>query len=199
MQPKWRAILLFGAPGCGKGTQGAALGTLPGFVHVASGDIFRELDPASDLGCQVHGYTSQGKLVPDELTIGVWRGHVEDLARKGRFVPQRDVILSDGIPRTFEQARLLEPMLEVVRVFELALRDDEEAVQRIRGRALAQNRVDDADEAVIRHRLATYHEQTKGTLHFYDPSLVVRIDGSQRPIEVLRDLAEAIARSISPR
>jgi len=65
--------LIFGAPGSGKGTQGRALGTLPGFFHCASGDVFRSIDTRSSLGKAFVEYSSKGQLVPDEITVELWR------------------------------------------------------------------------------------------------------------------------------
>ena len=68
-QMKYRALLLFGAPGSGKGTQGRLLGATPGFFHCACGDVFRALDVQSPLGREFMDYSTRGELVPDELTV----------------------------------------------------------------------------------------------------------------------------------
>jgi adenylate kinase len=192
-----RAALLFGPPGSGKGTQGRALATLPGFIHIACGDVFRKLDPTSPNGIQVRSFTDRGALVPDELTVAVWRDHVSCLRQHNGLDPAKDVLVLDGIPRTPRQAQLLDDDLEVLAIFHLILQVEDEAVQRIRQRALRENRVDDADEAVIRQRLATFRRETEQTLTFYNPSLVVPIDASQSPIYVLREIAEAFCRRMA--
>src|SRR3954452_20076641 len=69
---RYRTILLFGAPGSGKGTMGKALGVIPGFAHVACGDVFRSLDLAAPLGRVFLDYSSKGLLVPDDTTIALW-------------------------------------------------------------------------------------------------------------------------------
>ena len=69
---QFRTILMFGAPGSGKGTQGRILGDLPGFYHLSCGDVFRALNHRSELGQVFLEYSSQGKLVPDEFTIRLW-------------------------------------------------------------------------------------------------------------------------------
>lgn len=189
---RWPAFLLFGMPGSGKGTQGTTLGNIPGYIHVASGDIFRSLNPKGRLGKEVSSFTSEGRLVPDPLTIQIWSNHMRILQTQNRFDPLGHRIICDGIPRTYEQARLLDEKLDVLMIFYMKLRTDEEAVDRIRGRALQQNRIDDANEDVIRDRLRVFREQTASTLEFYDPSLVVEIDASQPPMFVLRDLVQQI-------
>ena len=109
MAGKYRCVLLFGAPGVGKGTQGKLLGRIPGFVHMASGDIFRSLDKSSELGRKFLQYSTQGLLVPDDVTIEVWKDHVGRQVAEGTYRPDRDLLVLDGIPRSVEQCRSLEP------------------------------------------------------------------------------------------
>lgn len=190
---RWQAVLLFGMPGSGKGTQGKALGGVPGFLHVATGDIFRNLNQLGPLGREVAAYTSVGKLVPDDMTVQIWRNHMGLLIKQGLFRPADQVVILDGIPRTFAQAELIDRDIHVLTIFNLNLRDEEEAVNRIRTRALKDKRNDDADEGVIRGRLATFQRETAKTLSFYPPTMVQEIDAAQRPIEVLADLANALS------
>ena len=75
---KYRSILLFGAPGAGKGTQGKVLGVIPNFYHCACGDVFRNLRPDSPLGKVFIKYSSRGLLVPDETTIELWKQNIEN-------------------------------------------------------------------------------------------------------------------------
>ena len=96
---RFRAILLFGAPGSGKGTQGKILGQVPNFVHYSCGDAFRSLRVDSPLGRTFMEYASKGSLVPDEPTIALWKQSVNGLAGTGRYNPEADTLLLDGIPR----------------------------------------------------------------------------------------------------
>ena len=84
---KYRAILLFGAPGAGKGTQGKILGQIPNFVHFSCGDAFRNLRVDSSLGRVFMEYASKGQLVPDEPTIELWQRTC--LGRSGRWTRTR--------------------------------------------------------------------------------------------------------------
>jgi len=70
-------MLLFGAPGAGKGTQGKILGTIPNFFHCACGDVFRSLNHESEVGRVFLEYSSRGALVPDKPTIGLWQHFIE--------------------------------------------------------------------------------------------------------------------------
>ena len=85
---KIKTILLFGAPGSGKGTQGKMLGTLPGFRHLACGDVFRSIDLNSEIGKVFLQYSSKGELVPDDFTVRLWREHIDKLIHTGGFRPR---------------------------------------------------------------------------------------------------------------
>lgn len=96
---KYRTILLFGMPGSGKGTQGTVLGQLPDFVHVSCGDIFRKLPKWGVLGKEIARYTSEGRLVPDDLTVRIWRRHVQILELQELLLPEQHTLILDGLPR----------------------------------------------------------------------------------------------------
>lgn len=190
---KYRTILLFGAPGAGKGTQGKILGTIPSFFHCACGDVFRNLTIDSKLGRTFVEFSSQGKLVPDEYTILLWRQNIEASTQTGRFHPERDTLVLDGIPRSLHQAEMLNDALDVQAVFNLTCPMMDKLVERLQRRALRDNRLDDANLEVIRSRLAVYESETKPVLDFYGTKLVHSIDATQMPIKVLRDILDIIA------
>ena len=96
---RYRTILLFGAPGSGKGTQGKILGSVPNFFHCACGDVFRNLTIDSEIGRTFVKFSSRGKLVPDKYTVRLWRENIEAMTTSGRFRPNRDTLVLDGIPR----------------------------------------------------------------------------------------------------
>src|SRR5436305_14144589 len=104
----YKAILLFGAPGSGKGTQGKILGAIPGFYHSACGDVFRSLDLQSDLGRTFWEYSSRGELVPDELTVKLWKNYIMGMEMVNQFRPHSEILVLDGIPRNQRQAELLD-------------------------------------------------------------------------------------------
>lgn len=189
---KYRTILLFGPPGVGKGTQGQALGTLPGFLHVSSGDCFRALDPDSPTGRKAAGFMSRGALVPDDVTVQVWQDAMDGFIADGRFDLERDLLILDGLPRNVPQAEILKEHVDVLRVVCLVCSDEEAMVARIKGRALEAGRVDDADEDVIRRRFEVYRQETEPLLAFYPPELRCEIDALRSPAEVLRDVLECV-------
>src|SRR5438093_1058172 len=108
MPAKLKTVLLFGPPGSGKGTQGKLLGTLPGFVHVACGEVFRSIDLSSEVGKVFMKYSSKGELVPDDFTVRLWKEHIDRMVQFGALKPDSDVLVLDGIPRNVEQAKMRE-------------------------------------------------------------------------------------------
>ena len=190
---RYRTVLLFGAPGAGKGTQGKVLGTIPGFYHCACGDVFRNIDIHSELGRVSYEYSSQGKLVPDEVTVQMWAEAIHAHHFLGDFKPNVDLLILDGIPRTLEQAKLIEDYVEVLKIIHLTCNDEQEMFKRLRRRALKENRFDDADEKVIRKRWDVYAEETKPLLEFYDDDLIYEVDSIGSPAMVLHDTLDVVA------
>jgi adenylate kinase len=191
---KYRTILLFGAPGAGKGTQGKILGTIPNFFHCACGDVFRSLKHDSDLGRVFLDYSSRGELVPDEPTIKLWRHFIEASTKTGRFRPEQDTLVLDGIPRNVPQAQILDESLEVTGIFYLRCTQKADLIDRLQRRALKENRLDDAQLEVIRNRLATYERETKPVLEFYGKKILHRINADQKPSKVLFDILRHVVK-----
>ena len=196
---KYNTILLFGAPGSGKGTQGKILGTIPGLFHFACGDAFRNLRITDPLGKLFIEYSSKGDLVPDEPTIDLWRRNIEGSTMNNSFDPKHDMLVLDGIPRNVQQAKILRDTLDVKAVFHLTCPDLTKMVERLQRRALRDNRLDDANLEIIRQRLETYERETEPVLDFYGPKTVHAIDSSQKPLHVLRNILDILAKLQPPK
>ncbi len=190
---KYRTILLFGMPGSGKGTQGAVLGQLPSVVHIAMGEVFRKLPKFGRFGAEIGSFTSQGALVPDELTVRIWEKHIKILEMQEFLIREQHTLLLDGLPRNYHQAKMLDGILDVVQIFHLKILDTAKAVTRLKARALSENRLDDMNDEVIKRRLNTYHDDTFKTLSFYSADLIYDIDAGQTPLCVLRDIVNRMA------
>ena len=188
---RYVTYLFMGAPGSGKGTQGKVLGSVPRFFHCACGEVFRSLDLRTPLGQKFIEYSSKGLLVPDDLTVELWRTKIEAQVLEAEFKPDIDALVLDGIPRNVNQAKLMEQLIDVKQVFHLSCPDRVELVRRLRKRAIKDNRLDDANEEVIRKRLLTYEAETKPVLNFY-AGLVTTVDALQPPVKVLQDIISAI-------
>jgi len=157
-------IVLFGPPGCGKGTQSAILKEKYGLVHISTGDVFRGLDPESDLAKLAKSYADKGNLVPDEITIKILQSEVKKY-------PDAKGVIYDGFPRTSAQAEALDNFLEskggsVTCMLELVV-EEEELRKRLKGRAIDSGRPDDADPDVIQNRIDVYNAQTAPVAAFY--------------------------------
>jgi adenylate kinase len=94
----------------------------------------------------------------------------------------------DGIPRNTRQAELLEAEVDVRRVVQLICSDEEQMIHRIKRRAIRENRVDDANEHVIRERFAVYHEESKPVLDYYPKDMIFQVNAMQSPAEVLKQV-----------
>lgn len=184
-ETRWPAFLILGAPGSGKGTQGKILGSIPRFFHCACGDIFRSLDTRTELGQKFVAYSSRGELVPDELTVQLWKAQVDNWSESHVYKPDIDFLVLDGIPRNVRQAEIIDRFLDVHQVFHLSCPDRAELARRMRKRALKDNRLDDASETVIQNRITTYEAETKPILDHYGKDLVTEIDATRQPVEVI--------------
>jgi adenylate kinase len=195
---KFRTILIFGAPGSGKGTQGKVLGNIPRFHHMACGDVFRSLDTRTELGQEFVEYSSRGQLVPDETTVKLWRANIHDRVKTHQFKPDIDFLVLDGIPRNVEQAKFMETDIDVVHVFHLSCPDRTELARRLRKRALKENRFDDANDEVIQRRMRTYEEESKPILEYYNQGkyagkyTVTDINADHPPVKVFHTILSCI-------
>jgi adenylate kinase len=189
---KYNTYLLFGAPGSGKGTQGKALGTIPRLYHCACGDVFRSLDTRTPIGQAFLEYSSRGELVPAEITVRLWEARIHDAVGSHTFKPDIDHLVLDGIPRDLEQARIMDHLINVKKVFHLDCGDRTQLIARLKKRALKDNRLDDANEEVIRKRLDTYDAQSKPLLDHYAPELIKHVDATQPPMRVLYEILGTI-------
>jgi adenylate kinase len=195
---KYKAILLFGMPGSGKGTQGAILNGLPSLIHVSMGDVFRKIPRHGKFGREIEQYTTQGLMVPDDLTVRIFQRHLMVLEMQETLMPEFHTLVLDGLPRTYAQAERLDGILDVIQIFHLKISDTKQAMDRLRTRALSENRLDDMSDEVIRRRLQTYYDETFKTLSFYRSHLICDVDASCRAVDVLREIVDRLA-EILPR
>ena len=177
-------IILFGAPGAGKGTQAKRLVEARGLVQLSTGDMLRAaIDGGTELGVRAKEIMDRGDLVSDEIILGMIAERMDspDCA-KG--------VILDGFPRTVAQAESLDAMLEerglaLKHVIEISV-DEDALFARIENRAAETggSRADDNAET-LRKRLAVYHENTAPLLPYYDgKGLMKTVDGMNSIDEV---------------
>ena len=188
---KYKAFIFLGAPGCGKGTQGQILGAIPRFYHFSMGDAFRSMDTRTPIGQEFISYSRKGELVPDELTIRYFKKQIDARADLHMFKPDIDILILDGIPRSIEQAGLLEEHIEVLQLFHLSCPDRDELITRIRKRALKEGRMDDASDEIIQRRIRAYEESTRELIEHYADRRAA-INAAQAPVKVTRDILGVI-------
>jgi len=162
---KMKNIVIFGAPGSGKGTQSDLMIEHYGLGHISTGDVLRsEIKKGSELGKTAQSYIDKGNLIPDELMISIL-AHVYDSYGRGH-----KGVIFDGFPRTIPQAEALKKMLEergdkVAAMIELDVPEDE-LMTRLIKRGQQSGRADDNEET-IKKRLVVYHSQTQPLIEWY--------------------------------
>jgi len=180
------AIVLFGKPGAGKGTQAEFLKEKYNLTHISTGDVFRfNLKNDTELGKQARVYMDNGELVPDEITINMLKAEVEKNMDKSGF-------LFDGFPRTIAQAEALDAFLKSVGLDVTATigleANDDVLVARILERGKTSGRPDDQDEVKIRTRYEEYNEKTAPLIDFYNKQ------NKYHPIDGIGSIAEITER-----
>src|SRR6266513_2821812 len=107
---RYNTFILFGAPGSGKGTQGKTLGTIPRYYHCACGDVFRSIDTRTKVGQAFLEYSSKGQLVPNHITVELWREAIDAAVEAHKFVPDIYNLVPHSIPRNDDQGKFLEEL-----------------------------------------------------------------------------------------
>ena len=158
-------IVLFGPPGAGKGTQAEVLKEEYQLVHISTGDVFRyNIKNETQLGTLAKSYMDKGHLVSDGVTIKMLNAEVEK-------TPDANGFVFDGFPRTTAQAEALAKLMDEkssqINAMVALEVDDEVLVARLLKRGKTSGRVDDADESIIRERVAEYYRKTDVLKDFY--------------------------------
>lgn len=182
-------IVIFGAPGAGKGTQSDKMIEKYGFGHISTGDVLRnEIKNGTALGKTAKGYIDNGQLIPDELMVDIL-AHVYD-----RFGSDHKGVIFDGFPRTTPQAEALKKMLQerghkIAAMIELSV-PEEELMARLINRGKESGRSDDNEET-IKKRLNVYHTQTAPLIDWY------KKEGVHHHVEGLGTVDDIFARIAS--
>ena len=183
-------IVIFGAPGSGKGTQSERIVEKYGINHISTGDVLRaEIKNGTELGKTAKGYIDQGQLIPDELMIDILASVFDS------FKDSKGVIF-DGFPRTIAQAEALKKMLaergqDVSVMLDLEVPEDELMV-RLSKRGKDSGRADDNEET-IKKRLHVYHSQTSPLIDWYkNEKKYQHINGLGTMDGIFADICEAV-------
>lgn len=184
-------IVIFGAPGSGKGTQSDKLIEKYGLNHISTGDVLRaEIKNNTPLGQTAKGYIDAGQLIPDELMVNIL-ATVYDA-----FGKEHPGVIFDGFPRTIPQAQALADMLaqrghKVAAMIELDVPEDE-LMKRLLLRGQQSGRSDDNEETIAK-RLNVYHQQTAPLIAWYkEQGLHHHIDGLGELERIFADICQVV-------
>ncbi|MBS0616718.1 MAG: adenylate kinase [Spirochaetes bacterium] len=183
-------LIFLGPPGAGKGTQAKIFLERSGIVQISTGDILRvAVSAGTELGLKAKSFMDKGELVPDSVVIGIIEERIQESDCKKGFV-------LDGFPRTLEQAKALDGILDKLKIalnhvinFEVP---DEELVKRLLGRAAAEGRSDDNPES-IKNRLKVFKEKTQPLISYYAEKKILRnINGTGSTTEIAEKVKATI-------
>jgi adenylate kinase len=184
-------IVIFGAPGSGKGTQSDKMIEKYGLNHISTGDVLRaEIKNGTELGKTAKGYIDNGQLIPDDLMVNILASVYDSFGREHKGV------IFDGFPRTIPQAEALKKMLEergdkVAAMIELDVPEDE-LMKRLILRGQQSGRADDNEET-IKKRLVVYHSQTQPLIEWYKKKGIhFHIDGLGELDRIFADICAVI-------
>ena len=183
-------IVIFGAPGSGKGTQSDKMIEKYGLNHISTGDVLRaEIKNGTELGKTAAGYIDKGQLIPDVLVVSILASVYDSFSEKNG-------VIFDGFPRTIPQAEALKKMLDergdkVAAMIELDVPEDE-LMKRLILRGQQSGRADDNEET-IKKRLVVYHSQTQPLIEWYkNEGIHHHIDGLGELDRIFADICEVI-------
>ncbi|MBW6537412.1 MAG: adenylate kinase [Mariniphaga sp.] len=158
-------IVLFGPPGAGKGTQAEFLIQSFGLIHLSTGDLLRsEIAAGTKLGLEAKAFMEKGELVPDAVVIGMIKSKLEANKDAKGFI-------FDGFPRTVDQAKALDELLDangtpISGMLSLEV-EKQELINRLLNRGKISGRADDQDQSIIENRINVYNEKTSPLIEYY--------------------------------
>lgn len=183
-------IIIFGAPGSGKGTQGELISKKYGLKHISTGEILRkEITTGTELGKIADQYISQGQLAPDHLMIDIIESVIKNNKNEKGFI-------FDGFPRTLAQGvaldnKLMKNEIEISKVLRLDV-DEEELIQRLLNRGKISGRSDD-NRKTIESRLKVYHQQTEPLIDYYkEQGKLANIKGNSDIEAIFKSIEQVI-------
>lgn len=184
-------IILFGPPGAGKGTQAERIRDNYNFLHISTGDVFRyNIKNETELGKRAKSFIDRGELVPDDVTIKMLAGEMQQ-------ADDKNGIIFDGFPRTKAQAEALDDLLneqneKIDALISLDV-DDNILIERLKERGKTSGRKDDADENVIKNRIQVYYTETEVVkAHYNEQNKLHKVDGVGDIEEITKRLNNVI-------
>ncbi len=184
----YKAIILFGAPGTGKGTQAELLMKKGGYFHFSTGNMFRNLDKKTKTGKVIIDLIDHGNFVPDDLALKLFEETLDKYVNDKRFNPEKEILILDGIPRTKEQVHHLRKVVDIKKIIYFVIKDEVAIERTTKKRSGEENREDDKNADIVKKRLETFKRITLPILKEYKKDLIVEINGERSVDEIHRDI-----------
>ena len=183
---KYKAIIIFGPPGTGKGTQ-AELLTKNNYFHFSSGEMFRNLNSKTELGKKIKILIDKGDFVPDDLVIKLFEETLNNYIKTKKFNPEKEILILDGIPRTKEQVPFLNKIVDIKKIIYLAISD-----KAVINRTKKRSREDDKNIEIVKKRLEIFKKITLPVLKEYKKDLVVELNGEKSVEDTYKEIVREL-------
>ena len=178
----YKAILVVGPPGAGKGTQAKLITKKFGYKHISTGEILRGLDRNTELGKKIFAIIDKGNLVPAKATVEIVLKYLNE------NINSTNIILLDGFPRNVTQAKLIKNKIEIIKVIAFTGRN---SIFKERLMKRGQGRADDTKE-VINHRFEVYKRETEPLLKHYSAQIIHKINAEPSIKDIFREVEKVI-------
>jgi adenylate kinase len=200
---RYQSIIVMGPPYSGKGTQCKLLGERTEFFHFSSGDMFRNLDPSTEIGAKVKILIDAGHFVDNKSLMELTKENLKNYIREGKYLPKKQSLLLDGLPRNIAQIALVREIADINKIVYLNGGSREDLISRALNRGEKEDRIDDQDIEIITKRIDKYFRETHPILKFYHARIRTTVDSTgsakftekeleKRVLEINKDLLEKI-------
>src|SRR3989344_7330480 len=190
---RYNAVLFFGAPRCGKGTQAQLLARHDDYFHFSTGEELRRTlkNPITDIEKKVKESLDKGELAPDELIFKLFDESLKKYIKEREYDPESQILILDGIPRVASPVSFVNERVTIKKIIYLDISLGVLS-KRAEKRAKEEGRPEDIEPKIVTRRYEIFKEQTLPILGYYDSNLIVKIDGSKGVNEIHQNILNAL-------